>query len=56
MPMYKFLVDLLFEYVTLQLKHVFNIVNTWKIAPMLEIFHVTITILLFTSHNIFCLD
>jgi hypothetical protein len=56
MPMYKFLVNFLFECVALQLKHVFNIVNTWKIAPILEIFYVIITILLFTSHNIFCLD
>jgi len=54
--MYTFLVNFLFEYVVLQLKNVFNIVNTWKIAPMLEIFHVTITILLFINHNIFCLD
>jgi len=56
MPMYKFLVNFLFEYVTLQLKRVFDIVNTWKNAQMLEIIHVTITILLFTSHNIVCLD
>jgi hypothetical protein len=56
MPLNNFLINFLFEYVALQLKHVFDIVNTWKITQMVEIFHVKIIILLFTSHNIFCLD